>query len=344
MSMSMSMRSMALLAMLAACAGVESTAEDVASTTVPAFTSVVRLNTHPGYVVERVTYLAGGLTIVGQVCRPVAPGRYPILLFNHGGFSGLGAEWDGALCGGAANGFVIAMSSYRGEDGSQGGVEICAGEVDDTLQLLTVVGAQPYADATRAVMLGASHGGCITLRAIARGAPVAAAADLFGPVHWGAIYTDLSGRLALGAAGDLAVTYRDIVDRLTVATGGTPDTVPDAYAARSPLFEVTAIAAAHPDLMVVHGVDDLIVPVEQSCALAAGLTGLVAHHVDGSGGATSQPLARCPYLAWSASPLPSPSWPGHRYLLVHEGAGHGLDTPQEQAMVAEAIGFLVSRI
>jgi dipeptidyl aminopeptidase/acylaminoacyl peptidase len=332
--------------MLAACGGIESTTgtADVAAVTAPAFTGVVRVATHPGYIAEGITYLVGGLTIVGQVCRPTAPGSYPILLFNHGGFSGLGAEWDGALCAGAANGFVIAMSSYRGEDGSQGGVEVCAGEVDDTLQLLAIVSGQPYADATRALMIGASHGGCITLRAIARGAPVRAAADLFGPVHWGAIYDDLSGRLALGATGDLAVTYSDIVERLKVGAGGTPSEVPEAYAARSPLLDSAAIAAATADLLIVHGVDDLIVPVEQSCALAGGLGDLVAHHVDGTGQVTAQPLVRCSYLTWSASALPSPTWPGHHHLIVHDGAGHGFDTPLERPMIDEALGFLLSRI
>jgi hypothetical protein len=124
------------------------------------------------------------------------------------------------------------MSSYRGEDGSQGSVEICDGEVDDSLQLLALVDAQPYADPSHAGMIGASHGGCITLRAVARGAPVVAAADLFGPVHWAAIETDLAGRLALGIAGDLAPAYQAIVDQLLASTGGTPDQVPDAYAAQ----------------------------------------------------------------------------------------------------------------
>jgi hypothetical protein len=337
------MRSAILFAMVAACA-FEPTTADVAAVTAPAFTGIVPFPPRPGYLVEGVTYLVGGLTIVGQVCRPTAPGRYPIIVFNHGGFSGLGAEWDGALCGGAANGFVIAMSSYRGEDDSQGAVEVCAGEVDDTLQLLAIVGAQPYADATRAAMIGGSHGGCITLRAIARGAPVRAAADLFGPVHWGAIYDDLSGHLALGTTDELAVTYRDIVARLRAATGGTPDQVPAAYAARSPLFETAAISAARPDVMIVHGVADLIVPVEHSCAVAGGLVGLVAHHLDDAGRVTSQPPARCTDLTWSLSALPSPDWSGHRHLITHDGAGHGFTTPIEQAMIDEAIGFVLARI
>jgi dipeptidyl aminopeptidase/acylaminoacyl peptidase len=337
------MRSLLLLVAVAACGELDATTDHAASVTATGFTAVVALAAHPGYVVERVTYLAGGLTIVGQVCRPTAPGRHPILVFNHGGFSGLGAEWDGALCAGAANGFVIAMSSYRGEDGSQGTVEVCAGEVDDTLQLLAVVGAQPYADPSHAAMFGASHGGCITLRAIARGAPVRAAADLFGPVHWGAIETDLAGRLALGIAGDLAVTYRDIVDHLLAATGGTPDQVPATYAARSPLFEIPALAVAAPDLLIAHGADDPIVPVEQSCAIAGGLPGLVTHHIDSAGHLTPQPPPRCPELTWSGAPL-SPTSPGHRHLFVHDGAGHGVDAPLEQAMVNEAVAFLVARI
>ncbi|HEX4419121.1 MAG TPA: CocE/NonD family hydrolase [Kofleriaceae bacterium] len=154
------MRTAWLLGVLAACGDLEAPTAQIsdhtAAVTAPGFIEVVPIATHDAYVAEGVAYFPGSLIVVGQICRPAAAGRYPIILFNHGGFDGLGAEWDGALCAAAGNGYVIAMSSYRGEDGSQGSVEICDGEVDDSLQLLALVDAQPYADPSHAGMIGRS--------------------------------------------------------------------------------------------------------------------------------------------------------------------------------------------
>ncbi|HET8647505.1 MAG TPA: prolyl oligopeptidase family serine peptidase, partial [Vicinamibacteria bacterium] len=133
--------------------------------------------------IERVTYRSsGGLRIEGQVCRSTVLGRRPVLVVNHGGFEGLGGEWNGGLCKTIAQaGYVVIESSYRGEDGSEGRVEFCLGEVDDVLAMLDVALQQPYADRRRVVMWGGSHGGCVTTRAFQRGAPVHAAVDVFGP-------------------------------------------------------------------------------------------------------------------------------------------------------------------
>ena len=150
--------------------------------------SIGLLADHGTYRVERVSYRVGGLLVWGQICRPTADGAWPVLIFDHGGFDGLGAEWDGSLCAGAQNGLVIAASSYRGEDGSDGSVEVCLGEVDDVLTLASIVRRKPYADGARLAVLGGSHGGCITLRAIERGFDAVAAADLFGVTDWAGAY------------------------------------------------------------------------------------------------------------------------------------------------------------
>ena len=62
-------------------------------------------------------------------------------------------------------------SEYRGEGGSEGRKEVCLGEVDDVLQMLAIADVQPYVKPDRVLMWGGSHGGCVTLRAIERGAP-----------------------------------------------------------------------------------------------------------------------------------------------------------------------------
>ena len=142
----------------------------------------VEVTTDDGVIViEKVSYRSDGYRIFGQVCRPKAAGAFPVIVNNHGGAVGLGPEWNGGSCASAArNDLVTVQSSYRGEDGSEGPIELCLGEVTDVLEMMTIALRKPYADPARVVMWGASHGGCVTTRAVQRGAPVLAAVDVFG--------------------------------------------------------------------------------------------------------------------------------------------------------------------
>src|SRR5688500_5044526 len=49
-------------------------------------------------LIERVDYPSGDLRITGQVCRPAGDGPFPLLVLNHGGFEGLGGDWNGGAC------------------------------------------------------------------------------------------------------------------------------------------------------------------------------------------------------------------------------------------------------
>ena len=49
--------------------------------------------------IEKVAYRStNGLRVNGQVCRTTILGRRPVLVVAHGGFDGLGGEWNGGLC------------------------------------------------------------------------------------------------------------------------------------------------------------------------------------------------------------------------------------------------------
>src|SRR6185436_16394544 len=126
--------------------------------------------------------VGGGPKIYGETCQPKSGGPYPVLIWNHGGFSGLG-DSDRQICENfTANlGWAVAMSEYRGEGGSDGKIEVCLGGAGDVLALVTCATQAQQLDPKRMVMAGGSHGGCITLRAVQKGAPVAAAVDIFGP-------------------------------------------------------------------------------------------------------------------------------------------------------------------
>src|SRR5688500_11418992 len=61
------------------------------------WTSVEVTKTTDKAIIEKVRYKSGALTVFGQVCRPREPGKRKVLVWTHGGFGGLGAEWNGGL-------------------------------------------------------------------------------------------------------------------------------------------------------------------------------------------------------------------------------------------------------
>jgi dienelactone hydrolase len=292
-------------------------------------------------VTERVKYRSGGLLIDGQVCRPSEGGPFPLIVFNHGGFMGLGVAPDSGNCVDVArNGFVWIGSSYRGEDASEGAVEVCLGEVDDVLAMLDVALAQPYVDADRVFMWGGSHGGCITTRAVQRGAPVHAAADVFGPTDLAENYRFWVDQIDAGT-GPIA-TYQQLIDVVDTAIGGPPAEHADAYQARSPaMFDLPAGLP----FLVTQGTIDELVPAAQSCGLVAGAGGFTSFHLDGSQAEVTSPPTGCEEagLTWSAGPRPT-DWPGERYLVVYDGLGHGFGGAAGTAMLGDVITFLDAKL
>jgi dienelactone hydrolase len=115
-----------------------------------------------------------------------------------------------------------------------------------------------------------------------------------------------SGVADLAAEWQAAVSFRPLIE---AEAGGTPDQVPAAYAALSPLGQVPAIAAQHLHrAYLVHGAADTVVPAEQSTRLADALAqaGVPATHVL----VASEPGAwACAPLLAACAPLPAPDAP-----------------------------------
>jgi dienelactone hydrolase len=298
-------------------------------------------------VIEKVVYLSDGLRVVGQVCRPhpsagFGPGPYPVQVLNHGGFSGI-SVWNGGTCADSARkGWVVGEASYRGEDGSEGSIEVCLGEVTDVLRLTSILLAQSYSDPARVLMSGTSHGGCITLRALQRGAPVQVAVDIFGPTDWAQAYSGWRQALAQGTL--LAANYRSLTSVLEQATGGTPEAFPEEYARRSPITFPAALERSKASLLVLQGTTDAYVPPAQSCALADVSATFESFHVSTSGAVLSSAAAGCEAasLTWQAGPRPSNSWPSPRYLMVYDDVGHGFEGKGTPFLLADFAAFLVA--
>ncbi len=305
-------------------------------------------------IVEKVSYRSGAYRIYGQVCRPAAPGKHPLFIEAHGGFAGIGAEWQNAsepaqegICRQMARkGYVAAESSYRGEDGSDGAVEVCLGEVDDVLAMVDVVRAQPYTDAKRSGILGISHGGCIALRALESGLDVQAAVEAAGPTDWAATYDSWVAMVPSTQGAERAALCQ-LIDQVRQAIGSTPQERPDEYRRRSPMTFLEDLERNDTSLVMLQGNADTTVPPNQTCNLAAALSGVNAHHLDGHQQNTPTAPTACSTqeIAWSGGARPGGTWPDHRYLVVYDDLGHAVGSPSALlALMGDMLGAFMAKV
>ncbi len=229
-----------------------------------------------GVIREKVAYRSGTLKIYAEICRPDDATQHPVVLWNHGGFAGL-FDGDRRACQEIAKaGFVFAASYYRGEGGSEGQLEACRGEVDDVSALMDAVRQQTYANSARVGAIGASHGGCVTLQLAIRRPELRAAADFFGPADWAELYNWWTTQMATGeprcaeiGRTDCQTIHADLARQLREALGGTPQQVPQAYADRSPVHRLAQLTVP---TLILHGMDDIVIPYEQACEKREALT------------------------------------------------------------------------
>lgn len=189
-----------------------------------------------------------------DVHLPPARGPHPLVLLVHGGF--WKQEYDRlhnrplarAL---VAEGYVVAAPEYRrvGAGGTGGwpatveDVDSVAAHVHDLLAGLGVT-------VTTTSYVGHSAGGHLALWLADQGHRVDRVVAL-APV------ADLRAAAAAGLGEGAVVAF----------LGGTADAVPGVYDAADPMVRLGP--ATPPDLVVLHGVDDDIVPVSNSRGLAA---------------------------------------------------------------------------
>ncbi|MGZ4482699.1 MAG: alpha/beta hydrolase family protein [Nocardioidaceae bacterium] len=179
------------------------------------------------------------------------PAARPLVVLLHGGF--WRPEYDrrhtrplsNAL---AAQGFVVATPEYRriGAGGWPGTFDDVSAAMSALPGLLAGIGVPT----TTTTLLGHSAGGQLALWLASEGYAVTRAVGL-APV------ADLRLAAREGLGGGAAV---DLL-------GGTPDEVPDRYAAADPMARLAEPPACA--VVVVHGTEDLQVPVASSRGLAA---------------------------------------------------------------------------
>jgi len=174
--------------------------------------------------------------------------RLPALIYCRGGIGRVGAvklDWIRLF---ADFGYVVFAPCYRGSEGGEGRDEFGGGDREDVFAAYQLLKDLPYVQAECISVLGFSRG------AINAALTARTMVDVYRLVVWGGV-------------SDLAKTYEQRVDlrrMLKRIIGGSPDKVPEAYAARSPTHMVDDI---HCPTLIVHGTCDVQVDVSHGLAL-----------------------------------------------------------------------------
>ena len=158
---------------------------------------------------SRIKYMSAGLKVVGFLVRPrdFAATRFPVIIFNRGGFLDRGKIESFNLVDFtrlAEEGFVVLASQYRGNDGGEGHEELGGADLEDVSNLLATAKSLPFADTANIFMYGVSRGGMMAFLAMRRNLPINAAAVV------GAVY-DLTafGERAPGVMAEAAKLIPD---------------------------------------------------------------------------------------------------------------------------------------
>jgi dipeptidyl aminopeptidase/acylaminoacyl peptidase len=130
--------------------------------------------------VEKFSYLSGPYRVVGHLLKNAQSpiGKRPIVIYNRGGSGNFGMNTVGTwrrLRFLVDAGYVVLASQYRGNDGGEGRDEFGGSDIEDFLSLCEVAKSLSIAGPERYIY-GRSRGGMMTYLALARGAPVLAAA------------------------------------------------------------------------------------------------------------------------------------------------------------------------
>ncbi len=132
---------------------------------------------------RRVRYRSSGLSVVGFVLEPRAPGRHPAIVVARGGNRELGRIGPRLLLEMnylAERGFVVVATQYRGVDGGEGTDQFGGGDVDDLASLAPLARNLPTVEPGDPFVLGYSRGGMTGALALRRGLRARAVAFLSG--------------------------------------------------------------------------------------------------------------------------------------------------------------------
>jgi dipeptidyl aminopeptidase/acylaminoacyl peptidase len=227
--------------------------------------SVISLPLHsiqPAMALEEqgITYISDGLKVKAKLFWPEGKGPFPGVIYNHDGVKGLSTSTVARCQELAQKGYAVMAPTYRGEDGSEGTIEVAQGEVNDVLNALNLFGKLPRVDAKRVAFVGTSHGALVSLLAATKTDKVKALVFGYGVADIYSWFDYLKESKQLGE------------DALTLQVYGRgPEDKPENFRIRHAL---TVLPNLRVPVLILQGDKDKIVPLEQGQILQTNLTRL----------------------------------------------------------------------
>jgi dipeptidyl aminopeptidase/acylaminoacyl peptidase len=209
---------------------------------------------------QSVTYMSDGLKVKAKLFWPEGKGPFPGVIYNHDGVKGLSTSTLARCQELAQKGYAVIAPTYRGEDGSEGKVEVAQGEVNDVLNALNLFGKLPRVDPKRIAFVGTSHGALVSLLAATKTDKVKALVFGYGVVD---IYRWFDYLKESKQLGEDALTQQ--------VYGKGPEDKPENFRIRHAL---TVLPNLRIPVLILQGDKDKIVPLEQGQILQTKLTEL----------------------------------------------------------------------
>lgn len=197
---------------------------------------------NPTIRLSEITYISQGLRVKGLLAEPKATGTYDGLLYLRGGMQNIGMVRPARIAQFAAQGLIVFAPYYRGNRGGEGRDEFAGNDRFDAVYGVDVL--KRFCNDNIHVF-GFSRGGIMAL--------------------WTAILRkDITSVVTWAGVSDAAATYWERMDMRRMMKriiGGTPNRVPEAYDARTPLFKIEQITAP---ILIIHGMQDENVDIEHA--------------------------------------------------------------------------------
>ena len=198
-----------------------------------------------------ITYWSDGLRITGFFGRPKAEGVYPAVIYNRGGYGEIGALEGWEIVPFVETNYVAVASQYRGNAGSEGRDEFGGSDINDVINLVSLLEQLPYVDPERIGMMGHSRGGMMTYLALKHD-------TIFNRYN-------IKAAATVGGVSDLFMCYHSHPVFYESLFGGGPLVLPDEYKTRSATYWPELINVP---LLIQHGEADNRVSIQQSSRLA----------------------------------------------------------------------------
>ena len=193
-----------------------------------------------------IRYQSGEEEVNGYIAAPAdyLEKDYPILIYNRGGYAGDELRTSDVQYF-ARFGFIVLASKFRGSGGSTGKDGFGGEDVNDVIKLIDLAEEFTFTNG-KIYMFGWSRGATQTYIVLSRDDRIDAAVAGAGPADVSEFYYEIE-------------YYQQ--DKLSTMIGGTPETHPEEYEARSAVCWPEKI---NTPLWIVHGTADDIVPVHHS--------------------------------------------------------------------------------